>query len=167
MLGWLHLRIVSSHWSDYLSEFLKKVLICINLVAIFRTIVLFFIVIRENTSFWPLYHPNFLVHPLFIWALKNQHGKSFLKFNCWSNKAFKKCEDVIQIMTSVFFPAYQSMNHYEKFLKKRHEMNSKRKIHWHQLFFNVLNSSYGASRDVSRIDRREKNNDVIIWLRSS
>ena len=32
-----------------------------------------------------------------------QPGKSFLKFDCWSNKAFKKYEDVIQIMMSLFF----------------------------------------------------------------
>ena len=27
-----------------------------------------------------------------------QPGKSFLKFDCWSNKAFKNYEDLIQIM---------------------------------------------------------------------
>ena len=32
-----------------------------------------------------------------------QAGKLFVKFDCWSNKALKKYEDVIQIMTSLFF----------------------------------------------------------------
>ena len=32
-----------------------------------------------------------------------QPGKSFLEFDCWSNKTFKKYENVIQIMTSLFF----------------------------------------------------------------
>ena len=32
-----------------------------------------------------------------------QPGKSFLNFDCWSNKAFKNYEDLIQIMTLLFF----------------------------------------------------------------
>ena len=40
-----------------------------------------------------------------------------------SNKLFKKYEEVIQIMTSLFFYVHQT--------KKHHEINSKRKIQWH------------------------------------
>ena len=32
-----------------------------------------------------------------------QHGKSFLKFDCWLKKVFKKYEHIIQIMMSLFF----------------------------------------------------------------
>ena len=32
-----------------------------------------------------------------------QSGKSLLKFDCWSNKVFKKYEDLFQIMMSLFF----------------------------------------------------------------
>ena len=38
-----------------------------------------------------------------------QPGKSFKKFECWSNKAFKKY-DVIQIMTSLFFTSINPRN---------------------------------------------------------
>ena len=34
----------------------------------------------------------------------------------------------------IVFHVYQSEKHYKKFHKKRHEMNLKRKIQWHQLF---------------------------------
>ena len=35
-----------------------------------------------------------------------QHGKSFLKFDCWSTKAFANHEDLSQVMMSLFFHAY-------------------------------------------------------------
>ena len=47
---------------------------------------------------------SFLQVYLSIWVCKMiQPGKSFSKFDWWSNKAFKKYEDVIQILTSLFF----------------------------------------------------------------
>ena len=52
-----------------------------------------------------------------------QPWKSFKNFDCWSNKAYKKYEDIIQIMTSLFFPAYQSEKHDRKFVEKPHKMN--------------------------------------------
>ena len=42
-------------------------------------------------------------------------------------------EDVIQIMTSLFFAPINPKN-LKKFYEGRHEMNSRRKISWHQLF---------------------------------
>ena len=77
-----------------------------------------------------------------------QPGKSFLKFECGSNKVFKKYEDFIPLMGPLWyinsyffpsndvivFPANQSKKNHKKSLEKRHEMNSKRKIQRYQLF---------------------------------
>ena len=63
--------------------------------------------------------------------------KSFLIFDSWSNKAFNKYEDVIQMMTSLFFTTINPRSITRSFSKSVMS-NSKRKIHWHQLFFATL-----------------------------
>ena len=57
-----------------------------------------------------LKHISAAVSSAFLWVSLVYLGmemiqpeKAFLKFNCWSNKAFKKYGDVIQIITSLFF----------------------------------------------------------------
>ena len=64
----------------------------------FLTVVLIFIIVCQNTMFRLLYPLVFLRCPLFILGIGMiQPGKSFLKFECLSNKMFKNYEDLIQI----------------------------------------------------------------------
>ena len=59
-----------------------------------------------------------------------QPGRSFLKFDSWSNKVFKKYEYVIQIMMSLFFTHINPRSITRSF--SRSVMNLKCKIQWHQ-----------------------------------
>ena len=45
-----------------------------------------------------------------------QPGKSFLKFDCWSNKPSKNYEDLIQIMMSLFFTPINLRSKHFKFI---------------------------------------------------
>ena len=77
------------------------------------------------TTFQPLYCPRLpQVSLVYLGIEMIQPGKTFLKFNCWSNKVFKELcsswnNDVIA------FPI--NPRNIKKFHEKRHEMNSKRK----------------------------------------
>ena len=97
--------------------------------VIFRTIVLIFIVDCCNTTFRPLYPLVFFqVSLVYLGMEMIQPDKSFLKFDCWSNKIFKKHEEVIQNNDVIVFHVYQPNKHHEKFLEKHHEMNLKHPI---------------------------------------
>ena len=54
-------------------------------------------------TFWLPYFLAFLRCLVYLGIEIIQSKKSFLKFDCWSKKAFKKYKDIIQIMTSFFF----------------------------------------------------------------
>ena len=75
---------------------------CNILCVIFQTVVLIFIVASCNTTF---FRCCILRASSGIPCLSGYENDSNLKFDCSSNKAFKKYEIAIQIMTSLFFPS--------------------------------------------------------------
>ena len=63
--------------------------------VIFRTVILIFIVVSCNNNVSAAVSSGLLQVSLVYPGMEMiQPGKSFLKFDCWSNKAFKKYEDV-------------------------------------------------------------------------
>ena len=77
--------------------------IWIILVVIFRTVVLIFIVVIWSNVLVVVSSRLLLVFLVYLGIEMIQPGKSFLKFDCGSNTAFKKYEELIQIMTSYVF----------------------------------------------------------------
>ena len=75
---------------DYMSEFLRRGLMCDIMCVIFRTVVLIFIVVSCNITFRLLY-PAFFRCPLFISLSLSEKAKS----NCFQRKLLKKYEHMI------------------------------------------------------------------------
>ena len=63
----------------------------------FRTIVFVFILFYHVSAAASSSLPE--VFPIYLGIEMIQSGKSFLKFDCWSNKEFKNYEGLSQIMS--------------------------------------------------------------------
>ena len=97
------MKISSQQKRRNLSEFLRWGLMCNILHVIFWIDVNIFIVVRCNNILATVSSGLLLVFFVYLGIEMIQSGKSFLKFDCWSNKAFKRYKVVIQIMMSLFF----------------------------------------------------------------
>ena len=106
--------------------------------VIFRTIILIIIVVSCDNVSAAVSTGLFQVSLVYLSMEMIQPGKLFLKFVCWSKEAFKKYEDVNQIITSLFFTPVSPRSHHKKFFENRHGINSRLEIQWHQLFLIFL-----------------------------
>ena len=121
----------------------------ILVVIFFQTVVDIFIVVSFNNILTAVCSGLLQESLVYLGIEKIQSGKSFLKFNWWLNKAFKNYEDLIQIMALTFFSRLSTHKYYETFHEKCLEMNSKRKIKWHQFFSLWCFSDWWAGKIVT------------------